>query len=276
MKNRNVACIVASVVLWLCSSTATMAGFVGMEYRWDRYIPGLGGGWILEYKWDGYIDETGMDPEEYCNKTTCEMGATLMTDSGSTYLSLYIPRGSWEGFVNDVDKKLSGFVFKHQAISGAKPGSKICLTIDARWRRTGNPIIMGNSCDGTLPPIPPPDPDPVSCTDTGEVRLQHGTLEYEQSKGSVAQGTYGVTCDGDATVRVTATAIGGQSDIVVLDAKSGLSTELKVNGKAGDTGDLFAVKKGIPKEVLITSTLNETHDHVGAFSGSGSLIINIQ
>ncbi|CAI1173706.1 Uncharacterised protein [Serratia plymuthica] len=135
-------------------------------------------------------------------------------------------------------------------------------------------IIVANSKDGSMNP-PPPVLPPVSCSISGNINLAHGVLDQNDLNGNAKSVYVQVSCNREATVKVTARANNG-GDVVTLRSDGSLKSKLQVNSIAGATGATLRVPGGNGTSVMFSSTLISTGNVVaGNFSGSAVAVVTI-
>jgi len=168
----------------------------------------------------------------------------------------------------------SGVIYNLPYYMEKNPGGDFLLYLTAYRHAT----IIGSSKDGFITPPPPvtPEPPPVSCSIDGNIDLPHGILNADEVSGNVKTVATRVTCNRQATVKVTARANSG-GDVVNLRSNGSLRSQLKVNNANGSVGSTFTVPGTSGTSVNISSTLVTSGDVApGTFSGSGVAVLSIQ
>ncbi len=122
-------------------------------------------------------------------------------------------------------------------------------------------FISGSSC--AYPP-----PVNLSCTTSGKVTIDYGTLDGSKLNGTTASTTLSITCNQAATATVKM-----NDSVIDLGRKGDLTAAISIGGKDLATGSDVAVKNGTVT-TIITSTLKaKGTPAAGPFEGSGVLII---
>ncbi|KYG17279.1 hypothetical protein [Serratia plymuthica] len=152
-----------------------------------------------------------------------------------------------------------------------------CILIYVSGDRRSATELVGDSCTGTItpPPTEPPLP-PLSCTINGDINLAHGVLNQDNVNGNTKSVYARVSCNREATVKVTARANNG-GDVVTLRSDGSLKSKLQVNNIAGATGVTVRVPGSNSVSVLFSSTLSsDSHVAAGNFSASAIAVLAIQ
>lgn len=125
-------------------------------------------------------------------------------------------------------------------------------------------FIAGSSC-ATPPPVN------LTCTTSGKVTIDYGTLDGSKLNGATASSNLSITCNQAATATVKM-----NDSVIDLGRKGDLTAAISIGGKDLATGSDVAVKNGTVT-TTITSTLKaKGTPAAGAFEGSGVLIIGYQ
>ncbi|HAT4913341.1 TPA: hypothetical protein I9742_002940 [Serratia marcescens] len=220
-------------------------------------------------------DNTSYDCGGWIFKPKCKV--VLYLDAGWPIDTYWLPLkgkqssrnlvASWalpvSGTINDWDKWVQ---------TGLPPCIFIQLANDL------NAASFANSCSGgvTVPPVKPPQPQ-VSCSISGAIYLQHGSLTDSEVHGHRTNSTARVYCTGVAKVKVSAlSGIGTDSALVKLRADGSLQSILSVNGFMGSSGAFLDVPGPSGKDVEFSSTLFTAGKlAAGDFSGSAVAVIDI-
>lgn len=119
------------------------------------------------------------------------------------------------------------------------PNDKYCIAMSIQDSPRPNssvaPLANIWSCsDGTgggvLPPIPPPEPEKVTCSIPGSITLDHGTLLTTELSGHKTTGTVGISCNGKGTIRLKF-----KDRELPLDSTGGIISKLYINNVLGGT-----------------------------------------
>ncbi|WP_413502409.1 hypothetical protein [Serratia proteamaculans] len=125
-------------------------------------------------------------------------------------------------------------------------------------------FIPGSSCAS-------PPPVNLSCTTSGKVTIDYGTLDGSKLNGTTASTTLSITCNQAATATIKL-----NDSVIDLGRKGDLTAAISIGGKDLASGSDVAVKSGTVT-TTITSTLKaKGTPAAGAFEGSGVLIIGYQ
>lgn len=137
----------------------------------------------------------------------------------------------------------------------------IGITIYPRSNPDLSEFIPGSSC------AEPPPPN-LSCTTSGKVTIDYGTLDGSKLNGATASTTLSFTCNQAATANIKL-----NDSVIDLGRSGDLTAAISIGGKDLATGSNVAVKNGTVT-TTITSTLKaKGTPAAGAFEGSGVLII---
>jgi len=168
----------------------------------------------------------------------------------------------------------NSYIPRSGVISNWSTNSSKCLNLYAYSSIAGGSFI-GNSCDGSLTPPPPPKPN-VTCSIIGPINLNHGPLAQGKANGNYVTQPVNIVCSGKASVLIQAIS-DNNTNIVNLDSSGSLSSSLTVNNINGKVGATVSVPGPTGIYVNITSTINSSGDEkLGVFSGSGLAILTIQ
>ncbi len=151
-----------------------------------------------------------------------------------------------------------------------------CIYLFTSSDINGGLNMFGNSCSGSItpPPIEPPLP-PLSCAVKGNIDLAHGILNQDNVNGNTKSVYAQVSCNREATVKITALANDG-GDVVTLRADGSLKTKLQVNNIAGATGATVRVPGSNGTSVIFSSTLSSNGNvAAGDFSASAVAVVAI-
>ncbi|WP_261420805.1 hypothetical protein [Serratia quinivorans] len=108
----------------------------------------------------------------------------------------------------------------------------------------------------------------MSCTTSGKVTIDYGTLDGSKLNGATASTNLSFTCNQAATATIKL-----NDSVIDLGRKGDLTAAISINGKDLASGSDVAVKSGTVT-TTITSTLKvKGTPAAGAFEGSGVLII---
>lgn len=142
---------------------------------------------------------------------------------------------------------------------------------------SGGLSMFGDSCSGTITPPPTEPPlQPVSCSIGGDINLAHGVLNQDNVNGNTKSVYAQVSCNREATVKITARANNG-GDVVTLRSDGSLKSKLQVNNIAGATGTTVRVPGGNGVSVLFSSTLSSNGNvSAGNFAATAIALLEIQ
>ena len=160
------------------------------------------------------------------------------------------------------------------------PGCVI-LEFDTGW----NSVKLASSCEGTLPPMPPPPSVPLVCKVS---QFSSDTVDF----GMIGQGETAsrsviasLSCDGaratkgKARLRFTDIARSGADSIMLRETQSGMEIKarLSVGSETGSNEKLIDVMTGYAADVPIFVRLdnNATRDKFGHFSGNALLLFEV-
>ncbi|MDW5500715.1 hypothetical protein R6Y99_13060 [Pseudomonas lundensis] len=125
-------------------------------------------------------------------------------------------------------------------------------------------VFPGTGC-GLVPPAN------LTCTTSGKVTIDYGSLEASKLNGATANTTFSFTCNQAATATIKL-----NGSVIDLGRNGDLTAVISIGGKDLATGSDLAVKDGTVT-ATITSTLKaKGTPAVGPFEGSGVLIIGYQ
>lgn len=141
------------------------------------------------------------------------------------------------------------------------------------WGTASYPL--GNSCNGSMTPVPPPEPLPAECSLNGDIMLNHGVLQEDKVNGNRVQVTAYVRCSRDATVNIRVQIPGGGNK-VMLRTDNSLAAALSINGNDGTQGVKVYVPGASGAPLIFSSTLNVLGNTTpGPFTGMAVAIMNI-
>lgn len=184
--------------------------------------------------------------EQYINKYIYVPNGTTAAQAQAVWAAKYGTSGSWS--VNNWATAISISTCFGMAIW---PSENYALS----------DFIVGSSC-ATPPPVD------LSCTTSGKVTIDYGTLDGSKLNGATASTNLSFTCNQAATA-----AIKLNDSVIDLGRKGDLTAAISINGKDLASGSDVAVKSGTVT-TTITSTLKaKGTPAAGAFEGSGVLII---
>ncbi|MEB6541872.1 hypothetical protein MXM81_22630 [Serratia plymuthica] len=233
-----------------------------------------------------FVSSSRIDCGQRFNRTKCYVGVTLNPYNiwGDEYVQ-------WKDQVSSLRGVLAADVVVREWASTSMPKHSViynwpyhvahgrkCIRLNV-VTETGNMFGMdwiGNSCDGTMnpPPTEPPLP-PLSCTINGDINLAHGVLNQDNVNGNTKSVYAQVSCNREATVKITALANNG-GDVVTLRPDGSLKTKLQVNNIAGATGATVRVPGSNGTSVLFSSTLSSNGNvAAGNFSASAVAVVAI-
>jgi len=136
-------------------------------------------------------------------------------------------------------------------------------------------VFVASTKDGSMNP-PPPVLPPVSCSIGGDINLAHGVLNQDNVNGNTKSVYAQVSCNREATVKITARANNG-GDVVTLRSDGSLKSKLQVNNIAGATGTTVQVPGGNGVSVLFSSTLSSNSNvSAGNFAATAIALLEIQ
>lgn len=196
---------------------------------------------IKSYLWycDSYKDA-------YINKYIYIRNGTTAAQAQAAWAAKYGTSGSWS--VSNWDTAVS---------------ISTCFGI-VTWPTNNyslSDFIAGSSCA-----VPPPVN--LTCTTSGKVTIDYGTLDGSKLNGVTASTNLSITCNQSATATVKM-----NDSVIDLGRKGDLTAAISINGKDLASGSDVAVTNGTVT-TTITSTLKaKGTPAAGAFEGSGVLII---
>lgn len=125
-------------------------------------------------------------------------------------------------------------------------------------------VFPGTGC-GLVPPAN------LTCTTSGKVTIDYGSLEASKLNGATANTTFSFTCNQAATATIKL-----NGSVIDLGRNGELTAAISIGGKDLATGSDITVKNG-SVTTTITSTLKaKGTPAAGPFEGSGVLIIGYQ
>lgn len=219
----------------------------------------------------------------------CKLSLRVWNKLGTGYYAYFYGRGinanneiNQEYTVDEFNQVVvNAFPFKGTILYA--PNNIGCSEL---WLSTGwEDMYLGGTCDGILPPFPPPPSVPVFCSVSG---LSSDTVDF----GELVQGraasrsiTASLACSGDKNtvgkgrLLITDPARSGAATAALRNAQSGaeIKVRLSVGEENGSNEKRFDVRAGYQTQTPIYFSLDagETINKPGYFSGSALLIFDV-
>ncbi|HFZ1425667.1 hypothetical protein I5L31_17045 [Serratia marcescens] len=177
--------------------------------------------------------------------------------------------------VGEAGKSVRGSLPAESILWQSSTGLNVAQTATCLvYRSGGTTQVYAESC---MTGFNAPPPTPVWCkAKSGNISLNHGTLNGEEVDGKTKAASYVVWCNRDATAKIYAKNL--SESRLYLRSDNSLYTDLTIDGRPLNPGITQTFKEGIDYRFIIKSVLGHSGNGVetGAFRGSTVIYVDIQ
>ncbi|AHM75626.1 MrpH family fimbial adhesin [Yersinia hibernica] len=255
---------------WLIACVLFLFPLYSQASAWVSTQTRIGGQYTGTFSWPTEELNTVLCSSSSCSVAICHystLESERCVNPSSALTRVTVGQGATAETMRNAFVARNGASGTWATITPVLSSSNTCFGI-IYWQGAGDLNFTGNLIPGSYCGAVPPTPE--TCEVTGDVYINHGSLNQQDVNGAIKSEPIVINCTVSTTVKLT--LVGGTS--INLGQNGNLTSTLKVSGQ--DLSNGVSVTAGVGNSsFLIESTLHAPAlPDAGNFSGSGVVIMS--